>query len=238
MLFWYRWRQPMGNASSRLPYAQIHPSRTLRSSSRPVCEPSPPSPYRSQSVSRHRVRYINPIFVYCSLTPSLRPSSVTVVNVFEPISRSIPSAKRQVDRPERPWRAILLVDQSGQSWREDNIRRKGAMQWRRQKKVTHVIGSSNHVLLLARYQDGTETSLHTYYSCKRRTQPYNMLNQYESIYKENWDLRERYSERGERKRCKVSLIAVCELNNSFASRLLVDQFKYFLRYILEAQAKY
>ncbi|GAB1863764.1 hypothetical protein CAJAP_04843 [Camponotus japonicus] len=27
------------------------------------------------------------------------------------------------------------------------------MQWRRQKKVTHVIGSSNHVLLLARYQD-------------------------------------------------------------------------------------
>jgi len=31
------------------------------------------------------------------------------------------------------------------------------MQWRRQKRVTHVIGSSNHVLLLARYQDGTET---------------------------------------------------------------------------------
>lgn len=30
------------------------------------------------------------------------------------------------------------------------------MQWRRQKKITHVIGSSNHVLLLARYQDGTE----------------------------------------------------------------------------------
>ncbi|XP_011334393.2 uncharacterized protein LOC105277616 isoform X2 [Ooceraea biroi] len=27
------------------------------------------------------------------------------------------------------------------------------MQWRRQKRVTHVIGSSNHVLLLARYQD-------------------------------------------------------------------------------------
>ncbi|XP_032691504.1 uncharacterized protein LOC116854068 isoform X3 [Odontomachus brunneus] len=27
------------------------------------------------------------------------------------------------------------------------------MQWRRQKKITHVIGSSNHVLLLARYQD-------------------------------------------------------------------------------------
>ncbi|XP_012150366.2 uncharacterized protein LOC100883750 isoform X3 [Megachile rotundata] len=27
------------------------------------------------------------------------------------------------------------------------------MQWRRQRRVTHVIGSSNHVLLLARYQD-------------------------------------------------------------------------------------
>ncbi|EFN80946.1 hypothetical protein EAI_08626 [Harpegnathos saltator] len=27
------------------------------------------------------------------------------------------------------------------------------MQWRRQKRITHVIGSSNHVLLLARYQD-------------------------------------------------------------------------------------
>lgn len=31
------------------------------------------------------------------------------------------------------------------------------MQWRRQKRITHVIGSSNHVLLLARYQDGTQT---------------------------------------------------------------------------------
>ena len=31
----------------------------------------------------------------------------------------------------------------------------GEMQWRRQRRVIHVIGSSNHVLLLARYQDGT-----------------------------------------------------------------------------------
>lgn len=163
MLFWYRWRQPIGNASSRLPYSQIHPSRTLRSSSPPsAC--APPSPYQSQSFSRHRVRCINLVSVYCSLPLSPRPLSVVAVNVSELTFRSTSNVKRHSDRIDRLMReAVLHVDQTGQSWREDNIRwRKGAMQWRRQKKVTHVIGSSNHVLLLARYQDGTAPPQHSY----------------------------------------------------------------------------